>query len=217
MLMEDSFMLFFGTFDAIVLIASIYILFPHEHPEHKHLSVQHIHWAIDRFATMQDRNPLAKSAQGVLRAILAKFTKALSHSATSPGKDSETPCSTRGQSETTPASSSSRQDAHISAVLNPVIGGADSEKGVRSDGLQVPGETWLSPSEWAFAPDGLTSIMPTFATSDLIFNDLTAVPDGDLMGVANMDVTAGGGLEWQFGGDIGEGTLWQVLNQFQPR
>lgn len=212
-------MLFFGTFDAIVLIASIYILFPHDHPEHKQLAVQHIHWAIERFATMQARNPLAKSAQGVLRAILGKFTRALSNSA-SPAKDSETPSSTRGPSETTPASVVGRREISQASSLTTDEYGKDSASNGHgfesaSTGLAMTGETWLSPSEWAFAPDGLSNIMPTFATSDLIFNDLTAVQDGmDMMEVPGMGV---GGLDWQFGGDIGEGTLWQVLNQFQPR
>jgi hypothetical protein len=190
-------MLFFGAFDAIVLIASIYILFPEQHPEHRLLAVTHIHWAIERFATMQHRNPLARSAQGVLRAISGRFTKALGSS----GPDeAEKRCFKRGPSETTSADLDGKQLPEL------MDNGAGSESTEDSAGLQVPGETWLS----AFAPDGLSSIMPTFATSDLIFNDLAAVQD-------NGDVADAGGFEWQFGGDIGDGTLWQVLNEFQPR
>ncbi|MGH7960434.1 MAG: hypothetical protein ACRERD_01235, partial [Candidatus Binatia bacterium] len=66
--------------------------------------MQHLHWAIERFATMQDQNPLANAAQGVLKAILDKFTKALAASAsTGPMDDSSaTPSSTRGTSDATP-------------------------------------------------------------------------------------------------------------------
>ncbi|KAK9364338.1 hypothetical protein V1509DRAFT_636699 [Lipomyces kononenkoae] len=54
--------------------------------------------------------------------------------------------------------------------------------------------------------------------SDLIYKDLMAVKAGsDTMGAAGMGVGGGAeGLDWQFGGNIGEGTVWQVLNQFQP-
>ncbi|KHO11684.1 Zn(2)-C6 fungal-type DNA-binding domain protein [Metarhizium robertsii ARSEF 23] len=221
-----NFMLFFGTFDAIVLVASVYILFPHEHPEHRHLSVQHIHWAIERFATMQHRNPLAKAAQGVLRAILGKFTKALAHSA-SPSKSSITPASTRGPSDNTPASGSARLDANANPApvwpASSLPGASMAKSAVEGEDVgnarqDTLGETWLSPSEWAFAPDGLSNIMPTFAISDLIYNDLTAVQDGGgMMAAAEMAPSEGGASEWQFGGDIAEGTLWQVLNRFQPR
>ncbi|TWU78752.1 hypothetical protein ED733_006702 [Metarhizium rileyi] len=229
-----NFMLFFGTFDAIVLIASIYILFPHDHSEHKHLSVQHIHWAVERFAAMQHRNPLARAAQGVLRVILGKFTRALGHSA-SPSKASQTLGSVRDMSDKTTASVSGKAGTN-SAVSLPASsharectgqGGFEGED-VGNPGLDMPGETWLSPSEWGVAPDSLSNIMPLFATSDLIYNDLSAVqPGGGVMAAAaeeeeeeeeeEMGIGAGGVSQWQFGGDIADGTLWQVLNQFQPR
>ncbi|KAK2590122.1 hypothetical protein QQS21_012202 [Conoideocrella luteorostrata] len=214
-----NFMLFFGAFDAIVLIASTYILFPHEHVEHINNSVKHVHWAIERFAAMQDRNPLAKAAECVLQAILAKFTKAVSGSSPSGDEyNSGTPSSaTKGRSET--MSNSSGGPANGSNVLLPNDSAAKRRE---------TDSAWLSPNDWAVPPppESLASIMPTFATSDLLFNDLTAIQDshiGDVI-VHNNSVAAttapldSDPVAWQFGGDnIGDGTLWQILNQFQPR
>ncbi|KAJ4306692.1 hypothetical protein N0V88_000056 [Collariella sp. IMI 366227] len=73
-----TFCLFFGTFDAIVLMASIYILFPKEHPELLSSALQHFQWAVERFHAMAGRNSLAKSAIGVLGALSLRLKKSLS-------------------------------------------------------------------------------------------------------------------------------------------
>ncbi|KAK0634675.1 humps family-domain-containing protein [Bombardia bombarda] len=72
-----TFTLFFGTFDAIVLVTSIYILFPREHPEMVQNAIQHFHWAVERFEAMADRNALAKAGLGVLKAIYLRLKKFL--------------------------------------------------------------------------------------------------------------------------------------------
>lgn len=74
---NHRFSLFFGTFDAIVMMASIYILFPKEHPDLMQKALQHFHWAVKRFEAMATRNPLAKSALGVLHAICQRMTRSL--------------------------------------------------------------------------------------------------------------------------------------------
>ncbi|KAK4122876.1 hypothetical protein N657DRAFT_575086 [Parathielavia appendiculata] len=79
-----TFSLFFGTFDAIVLMASIYILFPKEHPELVRDALQHFQWAVQRFEAMSQRNPLAKAALGVLHAIYMRLKKSLGISASRP-------------------------------------------------------------------------------------------------------------------------------------
>lgn len=58
-------------------MASIYILFPKEHPDLTQRAIQHFHWAVERFEAMSARNSLAKSALGVLHAICVRMTKAL--------------------------------------------------------------------------------------------------------------------------------------------
>lgn len=71
------------------------------------------------------------------------------------------------------------------------------------------------------ADDNLAGIAPMFATGDLIYNDLTAFQDGDVLPSSShneLNETNGmdGPLGWQFGGDIGQDTLWQFLNQYHP-
>lgn len=73
----DRFQLFFGTFDAVVLMASIFILFPKENAEYVSSALQHLQWAVERFETMAERNRLAASARGVLHAINIRLKKAL--------------------------------------------------------------------------------------------------------------------------------------------
>ena len=72
-----SFSLFFGTFDAVVMVASIYILFPRENVEMLPIAVQHFRWAVERFERMADHNRLAQAALGVLNAIYIRFKKAV--------------------------------------------------------------------------------------------------------------------------------------------
>lgn len=149
---------------------------------------------------MQERNPLARSAQGVLRAIVARFKKAIASSAHNIGdevRSSDTPASD-GKSttvaESTPPSS-----------------------------LETGGSyTYPQPSatnQWTVSPlDDLTTIAPMFPTSDLIYNDLNAI-QGESMEMPPMGeepVFGTDGFAWQFGGDLGDDTLWQFLNQSQP-
>ncbi|KAK8038957.1 fungal specific transcription factor domain-containing protein [Apiospora rasikravindrae] len=74
-----TFSLFFGTFDAIVMVASIYILFPKEHPELLSSALQHFQWGVLRFETMAARNRLAHAALSVLNAIYIRLKKAMGH------------------------------------------------------------------------------------------------------------------------------------------
>ncbi|KAI0137118.1 fungal-specific transcription factor domain-containing protein [Xylariales sp. AK1849] len=74
-----TFSLFFGTFDAIVMTASIYILFPKEHPELLRDCLQHFQWGVERFEAMSGRNRLAGAALGVLNAIYIRLKKAIGH------------------------------------------------------------------------------------------------------------------------------------------
>ncbi len=58
-------------------MASIYILFPKEHPALVQPALQHFRWAVERFEAMAARNPLAKAALGVLRAIYLRLKRSL--------------------------------------------------------------------------------------------------------------------------------------------
>lgn len=72
-----SYQLFFGTFDAVVLMASIFILFPKDNAEYVTAALKHFQWAVDRFENMAERNRLAAAARGVLHALHARLKTAL--------------------------------------------------------------------------------------------------------------------------------------------
>ena len=212
-----NFMNFFGSFDAIVLITSIYIVFPYEHPEFKNIALQHFHAAVERFSAMQQRNPLARSAQGVLKAILVKFTKAINNNnnnntappSTVGAEGSATPASLHGTAVSTPASYMSKapSDGTCSSSSVAILGGTASS--VASTSL----------SDWPSPADGIAGLATMYPTSDLIYNDLTAVQDGAFVSNPVADESAPmdpAVVDWQFGGDFGEDTFWQFLNQYQP-
>ncbi|KAH7246139.1 hypothetical protein BKA59DRAFT_477294 [Fusarium tricinctum] len=186
-----NFMLFFASFDAIVLLASVYILFPREHTEFTDKTIEHFQWTIERFSAIQERNPLAKSAQGVLRAIVARFKRAMekAQNGSLPSlTDGSTVDSSKTASGSTPGSSS-----------------------LDSNGLPALDSTWMFPSA-----DALNMMAPFFPTGDLVYNDLTAGPDmamAPLPFTDNQNEVGGDDLIWQFGGGWGDDTVWQMLNQ----
>lgn len=201
-----NYLLFFGSFDAIVLIASVYILFPHEHPELTGSVLQHFQWTVERFQAISERNPLAKSAQGVLRAIVARFKKAISNPAGS--RSSHTPLTDVNQSTSTGHSISS---ATSSTPGTSSIGASDGFGYSQVPALDTA-SGWTMPSA-----DSLATLAPMFPMGDIIYNDLNAVHDNMIL------PTTGGELEnagtndfgWMFGGDLADDTVWQMLNQFQ--
>lgn len=177
------------------MLSSIYTIFPTEYPEYKQRALQQFHWTIERFSAMQERNPLARSAQGVLKAIFAKFTKAISLTPEAPIAG-PTPPSTHG---TTPTSSSNNtRPFDQGLVIN------DPEATAFSD--------WTMPA--------LASLQPMYPTYDLLFNDLSVIDDGTgtmpLAADPSLPTTGGDSMPWHFGGGFGEDTVWQFLNQYQP-
>jgi len=72
-----TFSLVLNSFDAIVLIAAIYIMFPYENRDDLEDSLQHFEWGMDRFKVMSGRNNLARSALGVLKIVHHHLKRAL--------------------------------------------------------------------------------------------------------------------------------------------
>ncbi|RGP68635.1 oleate activated transcription factor 3 [Fusarium longipes] len=186
-----NFMLFFASFDAIVLLASVYILFPREHAEYTDKTMEHFQWTIERFSAIQERNPLAKSAQGVLRAIVARFRRVMAKDR----DDSLPPLigDSRTGSSKTVGSSTPSDTTPRSGDLS---------------GLVTVDSTWMLPSAAE-----MNTMAPFFPTGDLVYNDLTAGPD-----IAAVPLPVADNQEddssWHFGGGWGDDTVWQVLNQF---
>nr|RBR02174.1 hypothetical protein FVER53263_04827 [Fusarium verticillioides] len=187
-----NFMLFFASFDAIVLLASVYILFPREHTEYTDKTIEHFQWTIERFSAIQERNPLAKSAQGVLRAIVARFKRAMN----------------KTQAGSLPSLVTSSSEGSIKANVDPTTPSSSSLGGSEFSGLD---STWIVPSA-----DNLNAMAPFFPTGDLVYNDLTAGPGMTMLPLPLQDGQGdiGNYTMWQFGGGWRDDTVWQMLNQF---
>lgn len=221
--MDPSWHLFYGSFDAVTLIATMYIMFPYENAEYRELALQHCHWTVERFATMKDMNPLAKSAIGVLRAVVARLVKAIGNCAppSSVGASSDllrqasdTPLST-GRSLMTPTSSIGKGSIEGSFRMpsEPATSMAVGPPSASEDSSTFP---TMMPGGWELPQDGngFPGLAPFFAMSDLIYRDLTAGQDDNIPPQADSDVLLGGdSFAWQFEGGFGEDTVWQFLNR----
>ncbi|KAI1124186.1 hypothetical protein F5Y10DRAFT_37258 [Nemania abortiva] len=267
-----TYSLFFGTFDAVVMVASIYILFPREHPELLDQARQHFQWAVDRFEKMAERNHLARSALGVLQAIWIRFKKAVGHGFLtchcSETARAETEAASRwlaSQSEAHASSASSHRNSNATSAnsvpststqptprteLNTPVGSGGtgpSPPSVPSDNGAFMSPEWTLPTDFDFG-----AIMPMYPMGDIAYNDLTGVLGASIGGSSSaaptatwasaadassspgnmptVAATAASGLgmsgphamspmsqeqfPWQFGGEFGTDTIWNVLNQF---
>ncbi|KAI0444459.1 hypothetical protein F4803DRAFT_249532 [Xylaria telfairii] len=255
-----TYSLFFGTFDAVVMVASIYILFPREHLELLDQARQHFQWAVDRFEKMAERNHLARSALGVLQAIWIRFKKAVGHGFLT------CHCSETARAETEAASRwlTSQSEAHASSEaasthrasndasatasapstqptplteLNTPLGSGGTGPSPPTDNNALISPEWTLPTDFDFG-----AIMPMYPMGDIAYNDLTGVLGASIAGSTAASWSGGdaptnepppevvtGGLgmpglhtmpisqeqfPWQFGGEFGTDTIWNVLNQF---
>ncbi|PNP45385.1 hypothetical protein THARTR1_10936 [Trichoderma harzianum] len=160
-----TFFLFFGTFDAIVLIASIYIFFPHDHLDKAAQAMQHVQWSTERFEAMSCQSALAKAAAVTLRTFSARLKQTLHWEACYPSADA-------------PSVSTNTPGSHMQAKLDSLAS--------YSDAISSCSDTGLSPSRpkmlLRFPNDGppaalydLSFIEPIYATSDIVYNDLFGV------------------------------------------
>lgn len=202
---HKTFTLFFGTFDAVIMIASVYILFPKEHAELLPKVRQHFDWAIERFEKMSGRNRLAQAALGVLRAIYIRFKKAVGG-----GFLCKDPCETVGgsctsNSETsrsfsdmqTPSALSENSSHNAGSSISNVNASSSTLPQKAERGESVSSSTGLTPAsgsgadnnifantDWSLPTDfDFSSIMPIYPMGDIAYNELTAIPAGD--GTAN--------------------------------
>jgi hypothetical protein len=222
-----------NTFDAIVLVAAIYILHPCENKEDLDDALQHFEWAMERFQTMSSRNSMADSALGVLKAIYVRLKKALGRS-----KAEATPVaiSTQSPALTSPESSAS----NYTPSAHPSISGASTNSSTTQSSTTsqytLPTISNLtksepSPSEWDALSGTVTasnydfsSMAPLQPMHDLLFNDLGTVDGGLNMGLgsANLQneltgwIPGTGTAQWQFEGDFGNDSFWGFMNTYQP-
>lgn len=236
------FSLVLNTFDAIILVAAIYILHPFENREDLDDALQHFEWAMERFHTMGDRNAMAKAALGVLKAIHVRLKKALVPAGTgnkslpplaasstgsistnvSPSETYSTPSnqgpfSTPNQS----TSGSSTNTSTTTQYTQPTISNL-------TEPIPIPG----SSSAWE-AFSGNMTIPPNFDFSsmaplqpmhDLVYNDLSTIGETQLVDPQLSGIGAGGifdpnaasGGMWQFEGDFGNDSFWGFMNNYNP-
>jgi hypothetical protein len=138
-----------------------------------------------------------------------------------PANSSDNASSPRRGSETGPlsagpggSSTSASVAAASSNALTPATS-ASAEYYAGADG--GGGFDWSLPDNFDWS-----SIQPIFATGDLLYNDLVGIPDGDGHSVpawGSGNIGGGGGVgaqPWQFEGDFGNDSVWNLLNQYAP-
>lgn len=259
-----TFSLFFGTFDAIVMMASIYILFPREHPELLNNALNHFQWGVERFEAMADRNRLAAAALGVLNAIYIRLKKAIGYgfflnracprSFTCPLEDCPRSDGqgvnndSSGQASSASDTSPSTEQHHPSiasttgsSAIQPSESGSSANTATTSIGTGLtPGNDIFATPDWTFPTDfDFSSLPPMYPMGDVAYNDLTGIrEDGFVPGagvpsqwpsaadtavdpgmIGNGIGTTTGSQEdvgYNFGGEFGNDTIWNLLNQFPP-
>lgn len=188
--------MFFGTFDAVVLMASIFILFPKENVEYVSTALQHFQWAMERFEAMSERNKLAAAARNVLKAVYTRLKSALRGTQKTEGVSLEHPAQQSAPSVTSltnsetmspystmtgggDSSSSSKTSLPTPAASTTSGGSGDpfgSVSGPTSAGPIDPGLSGMAASDWTL-PEGLhwSSIQPVYAMADIAYNDLMGI------------------------------------------
>jgi len=237
MLTAGRFSLFFGTFDAIVLMSAIYILFPKENPSLLQNAMQHFQWSVERFETMSERNSLAKAAVSVLRAIYIRLKKSLGMGfvCKSPVPAIETPASlvdpisnidpsltdgsltgSTGPSPTVPSANGYTPGA---SSLDTSSNG-DPYGAVSAVSTTAAEPTGGQGIDFGLPPDfDWASIQPIFPTGDLVYNDLSGIGNSVSASASAWTPNTPSVVDqspWQFDGDFTNNSLWNVLNQYTP-
>lgn len=239
------FSLVLNTFDAIVLVAAIYILHPYENREDLDDTLQHYEWAMERFETMRDRNSMASAALGVLKAIHMRLKKALGHckpviKSVAPTAQS-TPSSTTNMSPPVPtpesystqysnqnqypnhhtsiSSASTSSNSNSSQYTQPTISNL-------TDSTPPPvASAWDSFSGTVPIPQNFdfSSMAPLQPMHDLLYRDLSTIGDPQMidpqltnLGTTDMGLMDGSNAGWQFEGDFGNDSFWGFMNSYNP-
>ena len=236
------FSLVLNTFDAIILVAAIYILHPFENRDDLDDALQHFEWAMERFHVMSDRNAMAKAALGVLKAIHVRLKKALvpAGAATKSRPPLTTPSTSSLSATVSPSESSSTPSNNpIFGTPNQSISSASTNTSVTTQytqptisNLTEPIATPGSSAAWeAFSGNvnipsnfDFSSMAPLQPLHDLVYNDLSTIGDTQLVDPQLANLGAGGlfdpnvasGGMWQFEGDFGNDSFWGFMNNYNP-
>lgn len=234
------FHLIFSTFDAVVLVAAIYIMYPRENTQHLDDTVLHIEWALQRFERMSKYNRSAKSGLGVLQALQMRLKKALRASPRTIGQSNNLSSGmTPSLLESSIMSSLPRQSSsnhsypsHLGTV--PGNSTMDLPRGSGECQTHLPppevnyNNAAMYPISLDWAPVASTPVMNTafeFGLStplrplhDLVYNNL----EGELLAnrtqptlPASNQMLFDANAAWQFGGDFQDDSFWNFMNHAQ--
>jgi hypothetical protein len=198
------FSLVISTFDAIVLLAAVYILHPNENRDQLDDALQHFQWGMERFKMLDGRNAMANSALGVLKAINVRLKKVLSSGKTpqslppAPQTSAHrfthrTPSTSSGTSPPVPTpdiysarSGSSLQQITTSQSSTPNgyrLSASTPDVSNHSQYIQPTISNLTSPTPppdpaWERSPSfDFSSMAPLQPVHDLIYNDLSTIVD----------------------------------------
>jgi hypothetical protein len=238
------FTLVLNTFDAIILVAAIYILHPFENREDLDEALLQFAWAMERFYTMGDRNAMAKTALDVLKAIEVRLRKALVpataikpdvkpdvKSLLSASPESLSNTVSPSDSYSTPNKPSfGTPNQSTSSASTTSLGPQYTQPTISN--LTEPLPTPGSASAWdAFSGNvtipqnfDFSSMAPLQPFHDLVYNDLSTIGETQLVDPQLANIGAGGvydpnasaGNMFQFGGDFGNDSFWGFMNNYNP-
>lgn len=199
--------MFFGTFDAVVLMASIYAFFPEDHPDKIVQAMRHLQWSIVRFEAMSSRNALAKSAVDTLRTFLERlkrtFPRAACHPVAGPALLSPTGSSTQASSLAIDVTSSASYTDNTSRSSSIGLSPSMLATAPAFDAWGPP----AVPFDWSL-------IEPIYAMGDIAYNDLIGDLDDTVAASSEQDIWPSAEPELlHFSGDFGANSVWSVLNQ----
>jgi hypothetical protein len=233
-----------NTFDAVVLVAAIYILHPSENREDLDDSLQHFDWAMERFQVISVRNSMAGGALNVLRAINVRLKKALakplpqtyssnsSIASSNPSPAMPTPDSSNyTKPEYTSSSHPSISSASTTSLANQSNGTATTQYTLPTisnltEATPTTSVAWESFSgAMPMAPSfDFSSMAPLQPMHDLLYNDLGTVDSAIDPALVNgsLDINTGNwnpnananGGQWQFEGDFGNDSFWGFMNSY---
>ncbi|TLD24337.1 hypothetical protein PspLS_06527 [Pyricularia sp. CBS 133598] len=189
-----AFSIFFGTFDAVILLATLYIVFPKEHLDLLPDALQHFRFAVERFSALSASNNLARAGVGVLRAIFQRLRKSLTLAGSWPSECTDQPwhkltdvetISSLGSDMDMVASTKAREEGlTLQTAHRPHesgVGTAD-QSGPPIQALAQDAEEWSLPVNFDWS-----TVQPITATSDLLYNDLMVGGDLDFGGTGGQD------------------------------
>jgi hypothetical protein len=211
-------------------MASIYILFPKEHRDLVPSATQHFQWAVERFEAMSGRNALARAALGVLQAIYIRLRRSLGTAQNTARARSPPPLTAAtsdvagagagAQDNPSPHQSDGLANGSTSTGSTAVFTPATSDMYSASSAPSIDAAAQQQGFDWSVPSDfDWSTIQPIFATGDLVYNDLVGVRDDGSIPQWAADTPLMdeiGSQPWQFDGDFGNDSVWNLLNQYTP-